>query len=230
MGVMTGVQFYDLLRADLGNRTTTDIAAATAVHWFNWVIDHLSSPRVYRHRELEETTTQTMVASTRVYTIAAATGVGTVAVDSVVIFDPNNTQRKIRLQPLRSRDVHEMSQQMQPGEPNSYSWWGSTQIEVMPAPDAAHVWTLSIRRIKKPTLYTSGNLTSGSVLSPYDSQWDQVISTGARWHGWEFLREWERAEKCKREFGQLINEVASRASVESEDVDFGPPLQMMETM
>lgn len=231
MGTMTGVEMYAALLANLGNRSSTDIPAATALPWFNWTIDHVASPRIYRHRELEQTTTQALATGTGAYTIAAATGVLTLAVDSVVIYDPNNVLRRIRLRPLRSRDAHEQSGRYPSSEPYWYSWWGSTQIELLPAPDSAHNgWTLSIRRIKEPTLFTSGNLTSGSVTTILAREWDEVIVQGATWRGFRGLREWERAEQAKREFGQLINEVAERSAVEHEDVDFGPPLVLEESM
>jgi hypothetical protein len=230
---MTGVEINNALLANLGNRTVTDVPAATSLVWINWTMDHIASPRVYRHPELETTTTQLLATGTRTYGSAAATGILSIAIDSVIIFDTANTANRRRLLKIRSRDVHEERLRSGSGEPRHYTRYGSgtTDIEIMPAPDATHNgWTLSVQRIKKPTLYVSGNLTSGSVLTTFDSQWDEAVVMGATWRGWRALREWERAEAAKKEFGQLVNEIAERQTVEAEDIDYGPPIYLQETM
>lgn len=231
MGTMTGVEFYTELKAALGQQTTTSFPAANAVWCLNFTLDHLASPKVYRHPELQETTTGTLGTGTRLYNIVGGSSGETIALDSVVIAHPTDTYRRRRLQRLRARDAFEESGRRPNQEPLWYSQWGASQIEVHPAPSATeNGWSLLIRRIKAPAKWTSGNLTSGSVVSPYATVWDEAILQGAIWRGWRWLTNWERAEQAKGEFGQLVNEIADRLRVEAEDDDFGPDMVIDEVM
>lgn len=231
MGTMTGAEFYTELKAGLGQQTTTSLPAANAVWMLNWTLDHLASPRIYRHPELQETTSQTLVTGTALYNIVGGSSGETIALNSVVIAHPTDTYRRRRLRRLRDRDAFEESGRRPAQEPLFYAQWGSSQIEVLPAPSSnENGWSLFIRRIKAPAKWTSANLTAGSVVSPYATCWDEAILQGALWRGWRWLTNWERAEQAKGEFGQLVNEIAERQRVEAEDDDFGPDMVVDEVM
>lgn len=230
MGTMTGPEIATLVRGNLGNRSSTDVPDATLLWFVNWTLLHLASPRVYRHRELQETRSTTLVTGTALYNIVAS-GSPALAVDSVVIAHPTDSHRRRRLDPMRDRDAFDISGVMTASEPQWYAKWGETQIELLPAPGSTYnAWNLHIRYLAPPTLFVVGDMGSGTTTTPYSPLWDEVVVQGATWRGWRWLREWERAEQAKGEFGQLINETASRVDVEAEDNDFGPPLVLAGAM
>lgn len=229
MGIMTATQFADALRLDMGQRNSTDLPNSVVERNLNWALYHVSNPQLYDHYELRDTTTQALVTGTDTYLIEAATSVRTMALRSVVIFDPANPQQRRR---LRLRDDRELHEHWRPnGYPTWYhtAWTGQDAITMLPAPSAQYNgWTLSIRRWKSPTAF---NLTSGGgSTTPLHYQWDEVILQGAIWRTWRHLKEYEKAELAKAEFATLGREIVNRAQRDAEDRDYGPEVMIDDAM
>ena len=69
----------------------------------------LQDGRFHHHRPLEETTQQSLVTDQRAYTTVPATAVqtATVGIQAVRIFNPSQTTRGWRLDPIRDREEFE---------------------------------------------------------------------------------------------------------------------------
>lgn len=229
-GLLTITNMLDQVRFILGNRTTTDIPNATALVWINWTIDQLASPRVYRHPELWDLTSQSLTAGTRLYTIdTAGTPADTVAVISVVAVSSTDPAQRVRLRPVRLRDSFEQAGRVASGNLREYSLYSPTQIEVYDTPSTTYTgWNLLVRRIKVPTARLIADIATDK--SPLHRFFDEAIVLGAVWRGWRALKEAMRAEQAKSEFGQVVNEIADRLTTEAEDRDFGPEVYVEDTM
>lgn len=229
-GLITLQTIFDQSRAILGNRNVADIPNATMLPWTNWALDQLSSPRVYRHPELWDLTSQTLVAATRLYTIdTAQAAVDTVAVLSAVIVSSTDATQRIRLRPIRMRDGFAAAGRVTAGTPLEYSLYSATQIELYPTPSSGYsAWNLLIRRIKVATQFTVAGIATEK--SPLHRFFDEAIVMGTVWRGWRHLKETLRAEAAKAEFAQCVNEITDRLSLEAEDRDFGPEVYVEESM
>jgi hypothetical protein len=232
MGTMTAIAMGAQVRNNLGGRTTAsgDLPDDTnIVVWLNHALNHIASPRVYRHRELQVTTTLALVTGTADYTIGSSPE--TTAVIAAAIRNPSNTTDRHRLHPIRDREAFDISGVAPAGRPYHYALFGATQIEVLPAPSSTYnAWNLYVRRYVVPTQFALTGSTLQAVASPLHTFFDEALIVGATWRGWRFLQDWERADQAKLEFGQVINEVTERMDVEAEDTDFGPALYVEESM
>ncbi len=233
MGTMTASAMGEQVRQNLGNRTTSSGDLPTDVNivvWLNWSLLHIASPKVYRHRELQVTTTLALATNTSLYTIGTPETLG---IHSVVIRNPSNVTDRSRLTPMRDREAFEISGVNSSSRPTHYSLYGATQIEVLPAPSSGYnAWNLYVRRQVTPTLFTldGSSLLKTTETSPLHTVFDEALVEGATWRGWRFLEQWERANQAKTETGQLINEITERIGLDAEDTDFGPNVVVSEVM
>ena len=230
MGVMTAAEMAAELRLNLNRPDLTD---AQAGRWLNWSYLHVSSPRIYRHRELITEETSALTTGTRTYVIAAN---ASIAVQSVVIHHPDqltvdaNRHERYSLHPLRDRAGHDQAGTRANGRPEWYEIApGGTNLALIPAPSATYNgWTLSVRRIRRPVLLDVAGTPTGTTA--IDAPWDEVIVAGATWRGYRALKEPLRSEHWKVEFGQLVNEVTDRVRLEAEDFEDGPPVVWEDSM
>lgn len=229
-GLLTLQAMVNQTRVILGNRTSTDLSDTVVVAWYNWTLDQLASPRIYRHPELWDLTSQAFVAGTRLYTIdTAGSPTDTVAVLGVVAVSSTDAAQRFRLRPVRLRDGFEMAGRVASGSPRDYSLYSPTQIEVYDTPSTTYTgWNLLIRRVKVPTAFTVAGIATEK--SPLHRFFDEAMVLGSVWRGWRALKETLRGEAAKAEFGQVVNEITDRLSFEAEDRDFGPEVVIEETM
>jgi hypothetical protein len=229
-GLITLQTIFDQTRAILGNRNATDLPNATLLPWTNWTLDQLASPRVYRHPELWDLTSQTLATADRLYTIdTAGSPVDTVAILSVVIVSSTDPAQRLRLRPVTLRDGFTDAGRITSGTPVQYSLYSPTEIELYPTPSSTYsTWNLLIRRIKVPTSFTVAGIATEK--SPLHRFFDEALVLGTVWRGWRHQKEVLRAEAAKAEFGQVVNEVTDRLSLEAEDRDFGPEVYVEDGM
>jgi hypothetical protein len=233
MGVLNAAEIGAQALILAGNLTTTEQPDTRTIVCMNWALDHIASPRVYRHRELQTTSTQTITGGTELYNTKGGSTPETLAVDSVVLYDTNSVGNRHRLIKMRDRDAFEESGVVTSGGlPQFYALWGATQLELLPEPSTAYTgWTLLVRRIQKPTYFTLNVAALRTTeTTPFGREWDEAVCLAT---AWRILRSrWElvRAAEMRAELGLLINETAERLNVEAEDNDYGPPVVVSEAM
>jgi len=218
VGILTATQMCDEIRLALGQKTVADWPNVDRCERrLNESLLHLTSPRVYRHKELVLTDTSTLlVNSGNTYTISPITGVRMRALDSIVLVNPADRYDRWKLEPISEREGHETHDKRSDGKPFWYSMIDANSVELFPAPSNQYAgYTMSVRRIVYPTRFDLTN--SPNAVSQLAEDWDEVLILGAVWRSWRTLKEWKLAEVTKAECGQLINEIADRMTLEAED-------------
>ena len=236
-GLMTATQLTNAVLGELG-RSSSDLSSTLTDTWLNWALADITDPKFYRHRELREENTQSLVTGQGTYKLAGIQTTLNWASESIIIVNPNVPTQRYRLWTLRERDEHEVTGVYPKSLPRWYSWLPSTpggdaggiDINILPAPGVTYNgWTLSIRRWLYPTLFNTTTLPNAvSQLHPI---WDEVLVVGSLYRGWRHLEAYDRMAALKGEFGALKAQVASREMVEAEDTDWGPSIRYVdETM
>lgn len=217
MGIITAAEMCDEIRLHL-NKTETDWPDTVCQLPLNQSTLHIASPKVYRHKELEDIdVSTTLVADQSNYHTGTLSTQRTAYLDSLVVSDPDNVTDRWRLQPISEREGHLELGRREAGRPRWYTPKAGS-VDLFPAPsDQYEDFILSVRRIVVPTLFDLTTTPNG--YSQLHEMWDEAIILGAVWRCWRRLKEWQLAEVTKAETGQLINEIADRMKVEAEDFD-----------
>ena len=195
MSSTTLATFRTRLKRKLLNRT--DISDSDLDFWINDAYDHVSRPNVYRHREMNETQTIPLTATT---TYALASDV------DVVVSVFNDTQDY----GLDPRDIEEFDRRNQTGtiRPTEYAIW-ETNLHLNGVPDSASVGdNLIVRYWQSIT-----ELSTDSSTTEIHRRFDEIIIAGAAWRGWDDLGNLERRDEAGDMFAKLMRETPQRESM-----------------
>ena len=254
MGFLTVAQIRAEILANVGNRPVDTFGTSSGDDaggkarlnlYIDQTILELMSMRLlnnsyYQHRSLEETTTQALVTNQRNYTSIPPTAVQTptFAIHSVRIFNPAQITRGWRLDPIRDREEFERRIQL-PSLPRYYAIFGSlNEIQLAPPPHLTYNgWTLEIRRRRYPRITnvypTKDDVTAGvsaqlgdSDTLDFSAAWDEPTILGATARAFRTLALTQLSQDTMLEFQRVAADVARRAKVEAEDLDYGPPVEM----
>lgn len=218
MGSLTLAQLRSELIFDLRGRTdttTTDGVSTTRQNiWINAGYLHITHPTVFRHRELQSTSTITLVSGTGAYTFTPLAGVVTTAlryVSHVEAATDDFTVGRTKLFPRDEQWFQDRSR-FTSGAPRDYFVRGS-QLQLNPIPGTAEAGQVLVCGIwREPTLLTADGDTP--VLS---TLWDEIILLAARWRAELHLGYRDLAEATKIDFTSLINEYRSFEDMHAED-------------
>lgn len=229
MGILTIGEICDEVRLATGVGIEADWPDTRIQAALNWTIMHLSSPKVYRHKELEDERTIPLVAGTSTYLVNIIDNLRTRSLYNLAVVSPTDPTDRWPLHPLNERKAHDMRGRYQAERPRWWSMWGTTQVELLPTPSTAYDgWNLSVRRLIVPVPINVA--TDASSTHPFADDWDEAVVLGTIWRTWRTKKDWKQAELCKAEFGQLVNEIKDRLQLEAEAYDgmvdlYNPPIQ-----
>jgi hypothetical protein len=221
MGEMTREEFDDQLIEDLKNRGDGVFAEARRLRWIDHTYNHVSSPKVFRHRQLYANYTATLATGVNEYSISAATvGFQFNAIIDVFHIEAAAyapTARKRRLFPRAGRWFDD--QTLVAGIPSVYSVEAPgdvvageiIKISSIPRVDENNQ-LLRLRGWREPAI-----LVADATTTVIPRVWDEVISLGAKWRAERDLGYKLDAETTLQDYAALINDVAQRETIEGED-------------
>lgn len=200
MGTLTKAEMRTELYLLLNSRDEVDPNDTTGQvrldRFLNWSYARVQLPSTFEHVEKQTTQTLTLVASTSSYTTTVW------AIDHILY-----SNRSKRLTPLSRAQLSNIS--IPSGPPSRFARWGPTvYLDTIPtSTEAGH------------TLVVYGwediqTLSGTGAASALNSLWDQVIVTGAAWHGWRSLGDMARADLYREEYAAMVNDARSVFSIE----------------
>tara|TARA_Y100000310_G_scaffold314292_2_gene363520 strand:+ start:1814 stop:2461 length:648 start_codon:yes stop_codon:yes gene_type:complete len=167
----------------------------------NFAYLHVSEPSVYRHHELQEIDTATLVEDDHTYDLSS---------NVYVIHSVKNTTGDFALRSMSYRDW--VNLRRRDAGPTRYARWGNTlYLDNDPTSEEAGD-TLTINHWIQPAILSS--TSDVTVLNPL---WDQIIWTGSIYYAYLMIGQRDKAEAQKIEFSAQINEFKEKDAIEGED-------------
>jgi hypothetical protein len=221
MGEMTRQQFENQLIEDLKNRADTIVGDTRIFRWIDYAYNHVSHPKVFRHRQLLANHNVTLATGINEYSISAATvGFQINAIIDVhhiaaIAYAATATKRKLYPKDGRWFDQRTMSATIPTayavGAPGDVVTGEVLKISGVPRADE-NGQIVIVRCWREPAILAADGTTT--VLP---RAWDEVISLGAKWRAERDLGYKAAAELTLQDYAALINDVSNREQIEGED-------------